>query len=90
LRGQHGADDSGEKTHEQTFKYEQPYDAGAGCANRHSQRDLTAASAEPNQQQICNIAAGDEQHESHRGEQRRKRGAQISAHIFWKSLQRGN
>ncbi len=86
LPRQRGTQDSGEKTHEQTLKYEQPDDARAGRANRHSQRDLTTAAAEPDQQQICNIAAGDEQDESHRGEQRRKRGAQISAHVLRKRL----
>ena len=86
LPGQHGADDSSEKTHQQTLKYEKPDDARAGRANRHSQRDLPAAAAEPDQQQVRHIAAGDEQDESHRGEQRRERGAQISAHILRKRL----
>ena len=61
--GEQRARESGDDAYEQTFENEEPHDTATRRADRHAQRDFAPASAEPNQQEIRNIAARDEQHE---------------------------
>ena len=82
------ADQSGDRADEHTFENKQPHHAPARRAQRHAQRDLAPASAEPNEQQIRDVAARDEQDKAHRGEKRGETGAQICRHIFRQRLDR--
>ena len=69
LPGEERAGDPASTTHEQTFENKKSQHAGARGAERHAQRDLAAAPAEADEQQISDIAAGDEQNEADRGEE---------------------
>ncbi len=52
------ADRAGNHADGCTFEHEQPNDVAPLSSQSHSQRDLTPASAETDEQKICNIAAG--------------------------------
>src|ERR1043166_2216717 len=55
--------DSGNHADEQTLENEKTHHAKARCSQCHAQCDFTAASAEPDEEQIGDIAARDQQHE---------------------------
>ena len=63
---------------QQTFPNEQPNNTSARCTNRHTERDFATATTETDQQEIRDIAAGDQQHKANRC----KKGGETSTNIF--------
>ena len=88
LPRQHRAGDSGERAHEQTFENEESQHARARRTEGHAQRNLAPSAAEPDEEQIRHVAAGDEQDEGRprRGEFRMP-GAGRRSHLLAASLQ---
>ena len=76
------AKDAGDQAQDCAFENEETHQPAARGAERSPQRDLAPAGREPDEQQVGDIAARDEQNRGDRREQSEKGRAKISGHVF--------
>ena len=76
------SDHARDHANQRALENKQSHDAAPLRAERHAQRDFAPAAGEAHEQQIRDIAARDQQHGAHRGQQGHESRTQISGHIF--------
>src|SRR5205823_6824418 len=74
--------DSDNNAHGGTFEKEQSNDMTPASSQSHAQCDLAAATAKPNEQQICDVTACDQQDGTDCDKQRNESRSQVACHVF--------